>query len=100
MFRHLEKLTCSMRSAPTAVHTCMCSTPSYEKHVSSTSARILTGWGVIRRRMFFMIASFTSSVSTSNGCPSFTCGMAGAHHNHAGAVRAMPYTDALDLVVQ
>lgn len=53
--------------------TCMYKMPSYEKHVSSTSARILTGWGVIRRRMFFIMASDTLGVSTSSGSPSFIC---------------------------
>ena len=39
----------------------MCSTPSYAKHVSSTSARILSGCGVMRRRMSFTSAFLTSS---------------------------------------
>jgi hypothetical protein len=43
-------------------HTLMCKTPSYWKHFSSISALIFKGWGVIRLLMFFMRASFTSSV--------------------------------------
>mmetsp|Transcript_169 Transcript_169/g.384 ORF Transcript_169/g.384 Transcript_169/m.384 type:complete len:243 (+) Transcript_169:332-1060(+) len=45
----------------------MCSMPPYWKHVSSTSARIFTGCGVMRRLMFFSSASCTSGVSTSSG---------------------------------
>lgn len=37
--------------------TLMCSMPSYWKQVSSTSARILSGCGVMRRLMFFNSAS-------------------------------------------
>jgi hypothetical protein len=39
----------------------MRSTPSYAKQVSSTSARIFTGCGVMRRLMFFSSASCTCS---------------------------------------
>mmetsp|Transcript_26081 Transcript_26081/g.77377 ORF Transcript_26081/g.77377 Transcript_26081/m.77377 type:complete len:235 (-) Transcript_26081:367-1071(-) len=47
----------------------MCSTPSYAKQDSSTSARTLSGCGVMRRFTFFSSASFTSSVSGSIGPP-------------------------------
>ena len=62
-----------MANPEVSFYTCNANTPSYAKHVSSTSARILTGCGVIRLRTFFMIASRTSSVKTSIGLPSFTC---------------------------
>ena len=39
----------------------MASIPSYEKHVTSTSARSLIGWGVSLRRMFFMRQAFKSA---------------------------------------
>mmetsp|Transcript_11603 Transcript_11603/g.48664 ORF Transcript_11603/g.48664 Transcript_11603/m.48664 type:complete len:249 (-) Transcript_11603:420-1166(-) len=39
----------------------MCITPSYAKHVSSTSARIFSGCGVMRRRISFTSASFTAA---------------------------------------
>ena len=46
--------TCAARIA-----SLMRSTPSYAKHVSSTSARIFSGCGVMRRLMFFINASCT-----------------------------------------
>ena len=39
----------------------MCITPSYAKHVNSTSARTFSGCGVMRRRMSFTSASFTAA---------------------------------------
>mmetsp|Transcript_36958 Transcript_36958/g.82170 ORF Transcript_36958/g.82170 Transcript_36958/m.82170 type:complete len:237 (-) Transcript_36958:529-1239(-) len=47
----------------------MCSMPSYAKQVSSTSARILTGWGVMRRLMFLRSWSLTSGVRQGRGPP-------------------------------
>ena len=82
---------------------CSASTPSYAKHVSSTSARILTGCGVMRLRTFFIIASLTSSVNTSIGLPSFTCrsnphfhaqlcAQAGIHWKHLQMVMSLSHT--------
>ena len=48
----------------------MCSTPSYAKQVSSTSARILSGVGVMRRRMLTSSASFTAGVTAGTSWPS------------------------------
>mmetsp|Transcript_23870 Transcript_23870/g.58517 ORF Transcript_23870/g.58517 Transcript_23870/m.58517 type:complete len:230 (-) Transcript_23870:528-1217(-) len=47
----------------------MRSTPSYAKHVSSMSARTLSGCGVMRRRMSFTMASFTVSFTAGTRAP-------------------------------